>query len=245
MCEMMTALVHEHLVPLTFRIGFLNSGFSEVVAAFVEWKHQHFRSIDSREMMLPLEHALRQLQPLTSAPRRWLIVGTRSDWVAYFDNGIQGPDPVSAICHLTGKLRCRGVIATLVPHTLDEETGQAVGRYGAIQFELFAARPTEFLNYERTVGVVYEAGKWVFDARGKEQAFEDTSTYQKRRVVERFSSEMLVAYCRALGVDVNDPDFYKHRAILVSAADPAKGEQVTLSIQDAQKRMGLRKGSKS
>jgi hypothetical protein len=138
----MLGLICENLIPITFSIGFVNSSFSDVRNTFVAWKTQHLRSITSKQIDLPLGNALKQLQPLTPIPRRWLLVPTTADWVAYFDNGTHGPDPASAVSYLSLKLACRGFVATFVPHTLDTEEGTASGLYGAVQMELFAPHKT-------------------------------------------------------------------------------------------------------
>jgi hypothetical protein len=236
----MTILIHERLAPLTFRFGFLNCSFAEVRDTFIQWKKQHFKSIESTELSLPLERALEQLQPLTNIPRRWLLVPTAGEWVACFDNGIRGPDPVPVVCYISEQLRCRGVVATSVPHTLSEDFGTKRGLYGAVQFELFAPHKTEFLNCERSVSVTYEGGKWRFDANGTVQSFEDVSKYQNHRLTERFTTEMLKAYCRALNIDVDSPNFYRSPSILVSSADPLPQGWISQSISEAQEQIGIR-----
>jgi hypothetical protein len=235
----MTTLLHEKLAPITFRVGFLNSSFTKIQDAFIQWKRQHFRSVQYKGCDLPLENALLELEPLTATPRRWLLVPTTSDWVGYFDNGVRGPDPVPVISHMAAQLGCRGVIATYIPHTLFEETGTTPGLYGAVQFELFAPHKTDFLNYERTVSVAYEGGKWRFDATGAVQSFEDPAKYQNRRIIDRFTPEMLKTYCRALNIDVDSISFYRAPSVLVFASDPLPEGWVAHTIAQAQEQMGL------
>ncbi|PWU17123.1 MAG: hypothetical protein C5B50_11860 [Verrucomicrobia bacterium] len=241
----MNTLLYPSLAPLTFRIGFLNCSLPKVREAFLEWKPQHLRSIASRDMSLPLEKALLELQPLSVPPRRWLFVQTESGWTAYFDNGIRGADPVSVIGFLAGRLGSRGAIATSIPHTLSTDTGRKPGLYGATQFELFSPHRTAFLNYERTISVAYDSGKWLFEANGAVQPFEQTAKYSQRRIIDRFTIEMLKLYCSALGIDVATPSFYQPCSTLVWSDDPLPIEHVIQTVSQAQERMGVRAFSTS
>lgn len=233
------SLLYDNLVPITFRIGFLNCSFKKARETFVRWKTQHFKSVEFKEVSLPIEQALGELQPLSAIPRRWLLVPTASDWVAYFDNGARGPDPVPIIGYLAEQLACQGAIATSIPNTLTEPTRTMSGLYGAVQFELFAPHPTHFLNYERIVSSTNDGGKWRFDANGPVQSFEDTARYQKRRVVDRFTPDMLKSYCYALGIRIDSPDFYRSPSVLVSTSDPLQTSLMALSLAQVQQQMGL------
>ncbi len=239
------SLLYERLAPLTFSIGFLNCSLGKVQEAFIRWSRQNYKSIEYKEVPLSIEQALEDLQPFTAIPRRWLLVPTNSEWVAYFDNGARGPDPVSFVCYLADQLACRGVIATCVPNTLTEATGTKRGLYGAVQFELFAPHKTDFLNYERTVSAANDGGKWRFDAIGTVQSFEDTAAYKKRRVADRFTPEMLKNYCHALGIRVDSPEFYHSPAVLVWTNDPLPDDWGKLSLEEVQTQMGLEGGDKS
>jgi hypothetical protein len=236
----MDTLLPPKLAPITFAIGFLNGPFVRVVDAFIQWKRQHFKSISSKEIVAPLENALEDLLPLAAVPRRWLLVPTTGDWVAYFDNGVRGPDPAPVISYLSQHLSCRGVVVRTIPHTLYEEVGTKPGLYGAIQFELFAPHKTDFLNCERAVGVAYEAGKWSFTATGAVQSFEDIAKYKLRRIVDRLTPEMVRQYCRALAIDVDSAKFFQSPSLLVFAADPWPKDLVQHTLAQAQQQMGFR-----
>lgn len=93
-------LLSDGLAPVVFRAGFIKCDFSSAYDSFARWKSGHFNSIVSAEVTSPLASALEQLQPLTSLPRRWLLTPAANEWVAYFDNGIRGPDPAPTVCYL-------------------------------------------------------------------------------------------------------------------------------------------------
>ena len=86
---------------------------------------------------------------------------------------------MSAIGYLSRKLQCQG-LAILVEAPHNRLTGSRGGRAGSVQFELFGPIKTTFLNYVRTVGVTFDGGKWVFEANGTEQPFEEHDTYRAR-----------------------------------------------------------------
>lgn len=138
------------------------------------------------------------------------------------------------------KLRCRGVVATAIPNMPPEENRKRQGVYGAIQFELFSAKPTAFLNCERAVSVTFDSGKWSFAAAGVVQSFEETEKYRSRRVVERFTREMLIDYCNTLGIDAASWAFYRSPSILISSSDPLPEGAEACTIVEAQNRIGIR-----
>ena len=237
----MITLLDKKLAPIIFRVGFLNCSFSNVQNAFFQWKSQQFKSIEIKQITSDFELALQKLQPLTTNPRRWMLISAGTDWVAYFDNGINGPDPVSVIGYLSNRLACRGVIATSIPNM--KSTGQMMNSnsclYGAVQFELFSPCKTNFLNYERTVSVANDGGRWRFDANGILQTFEESEVYKKRQIVDRFTPEMLVRYCHAMGINVDDPSFYRTPAVLIWSNDLLPIGHFALSLAQVQKQMGL------
>jgi len=85
----------------------------------------------------------------------------------------------------------------------------------------------EFLNYVRTVSLVREGSRWRFDANGTVQAYEDVSTYQARKVRERYTLAMLQKYAMSLGVDVFNESFYPGPGCLV--VNPATPPNVGFS----------------
>lgn len=134
-------------------------------------------------------------------------------------------------------LKCRGVAVSCVPHR-SPEGGRGI--YGGVQFQLFADHKTHFLNHERAVGVVHDGHRnWEFDAIGPVQDFEETTQYDARRVVDRFTPEMLGRYCAALGMDLFNPDFYGPNAIMVKNKSPLRPDSPCLSRQEARKRLGV------
>ena len=227
----MESLLGDQFIPLTFSIGFFEKTIEVVGDAHLSWTKQHHQFVEAQPLNCDLPSALKKLEPLTMPPRRKLFLSTDSQWTAYFDNGINGPDPRSPVVYLTQQLHCRGLIATYVPHTLSAETGNAKGAYGAVQFELFAPTRREFLNYERSISVAYDGGKWRFDVSGSVQPFEEVAQYSVRKIADRFTPDMLQRYCAALGVRLFDQDFYCGTGLLVAIRDrlPDGGKEISLA----------------
>jgi hypothetical protein len=100
---------------------------------------------------------------------------------------------------------------------------------GSVQFEMLGPFKNDFLNYIRTVHASFDGSRWVFDAVGTPQDFEELDAYKAPRVRDRFTSEMLERYCKALGVDVFNPQAYGPRAVLArSPVVPRIGKVMTL-----------------
>ena len=49
--------------------------------------------------------------------------------------------------------------------------------------------------------------KWDFYNKGEPFDFEDTSVYEKRRIVDRFTPELMLQYAQKLGIDPYNIDF--------------------------------------
>lgn len=234
----MIGLLNNEFAPITFKIGLLNCSYGRALEAFVDWRRRVHKVVEFEEEESPLERKLASLQPLEPVPGRQLMVSTKSDdWVAFFNNGSRGSDPVSIVGHLSQELTCRGLIATAVPDTYSH----GKGLYGSVQFELFAPHRTEFLNYERTVSASNDGGKWVFGAVGAVQPFEETESYSNRRVRDRFTPDMLRRYCHALGVYIDSYEFYGTQSVLQvrGPLQPRPGGWPSFSLEQVRESMGL------
>lgn len=237
---MVRPLFDNEFAPLTYSIGFLEAPIDKVVAALEKWRRSHFKSISIEAVADPLPGALLLLEPLSMPRRRELLFSTTSRWTAYFDNGMRGGDPASAIGYLSTCLKCRGLGIKCVPNSLDSEEGTKKGTYGAIQFELFAPESNkEFLNYERTISLANDGGKWVFSANGTAQPFERVENYRNRKTEERFSAELLADYCLALGIRPFDPGYYHPPAYLLKVNDALPSGVREASLKEAQAKIGV------
>src|SRR5436305_11629065 len=88
---------------------------------------------------------------------RRLFVDTRSDWVAGFQNGIQGSDPFPAMSYLATRME---VLAMRVCATAD------LAKYPSVIWEVYAPESLGGkapLGYRRCICAANDGGRWVFD----------------------------------------------------------------------------------
>jgi hypothetical protein len=235
----MQPLFNNKLAPITFSLGFLEAPFQIVIDAYVWWHKELNLTVAINPIVLPLEQALLKLEPLITPHVKRLLLSTQSTWTAYFDNGINGGDPFPPISYLSERLHCRGLAVTCVPHTIVREDKRERGTYGAVQFQLFAPEPRDFLNIERSIVAMDDGGKWIFETMGEVQPFERVEKYKARRIRDRFTPEMLEEYCQALDIRLFDEEFYGHAGVLIERLDQAPERGMTLTLTEARRRLDL------
>ncbi len=236
----MRTLVDERFAPITSSIGFLELTIDDAARGLEKWRRvRHDVTVVSAHEGFP--EVLRRLEPLTTgvAPRELLVAAGK--WTAYFDNSLWGTDAVSAIGYLSRTLNCQGLAIRAVPMTIGSPTVRR-GRSGAVQFELFGPFRTHFLNYVRTVGVTFDGSKWVFNANGAVQEFEDVDAYAAPRIRDRFTSEMLERYCQALGIDVFNAATYGPEAVFLESAMALPANGVAMTLAEAQELFEIKPG---
>jgi hypothetical protein len=232
----MRTLLSEQYAPITSSIGFLRLDLDKAVAALMGWRAALGRDPRKEERQEGFPQCLHALEPLVSASApRELFVATNGPWTAYFDCELNGTDPMPPMSFLAREVGCDGLAVTVTPHIT---VAGVVRRYGSVQFELFGPHQTHFINFVRTVSVANDDG-WRFEVSGEPQPFEDQMAYTRKRVRDRFTSEMLADYCSALGIDVFNPAAYGPRAVLVRSLVKLPAEPLFVSLRDAQARLGI------
>jgi hypothetical protein len=238
----MKSLLKNEFAPATFTCGFVERRFVEFSPAFAKWQNELDAKFGTQTELCsfraPLSEALVRLDPLTTPLDRYLLVETRSAWSAVFANGLRGNDVFSPVSYLPTVLKCRGLEVVCVPDRSDMSAKDALRVYGAIVFALYGPEKTDWLNRIRRVAVTNDVDGWEFAAEGEIQPYEQTENYQKRRVVDRFSVEMLESYCAALGIRLFDPNFYGGQC-LVSHTKRAAPPGPTMSISEARSHLYL------
>jgi len=237
----MTALLFEDkFAPITSEIGFLESNPFSCAEAFVSWQTPiHSRrgvSLITSCVGNQIPSLFTSLLPLTSIERRrYLFAPTRSKWTAYFDNGWAGGDPASTISYLAGQMKCRGVRAVCIPHTIKSDANSNRGRYGAVILEVYNGTDSKEHGADRSIYVSNDGGRWVFGANGKQLEFENVETYKARAVRDRFTPDLFSQYLKALGIDVFSDSFYlaPEKAFIVSKVGPAVEGSKEYSLEQA------------
>lgn len=229
----MRTLLDDHYAPITRSIGFVRADIGDVEVAVLHWKAQLGLSVRS-EPIVGLEFGLGRLAPLVAGSRpRMLLLSHTSEWTAYFDCLLTGTDAVSAIAYLARTLGVPGVAVTAVPDTAGLKDYQH-GQFGGVSFELFGPPGASALNSIRAIAAVNNGGRWVFVTGGTEQPFETRARYMARQIRDRFTSDMVEAYCQALGIQVFDPSAYGPRGVLVHSDESVPAGALTMNLDEAQ-----------
>ncbi|MCE5289238.1 MAG: hypothetical protein LLG14_08335 [Nocardiaceae bacterium] len=116
-------------------------------------------------------------------------------WTALLNNSPLGTDVGVLPSYAARELGCRGM---RVVSTEDSAT------YPAHILEVYGPAGLPPLAIERSiVAAKSDGGRWVFETFGKPYPFEDQSAYVRRRKADRFTTDMLFDYLRALDVPVD------------------------------------------
>ncbi len=224
-------LLGDRYAPVTHGTGFLEADFEAVVAADTRWRSS-IGGYTGRHVSGALPFLLDSLLPLTGPLLRYIWIGTSGNWTAYFDNFVNGSDPLGPISFLGQEIQCRGVTIGHRPQTAKAE--------GGMSFEIYGPEKTEWLNLVRSVSAINDGG-WNWHASGAVQAFEETQHYQARRVRDRLTPDLLNRYCRALEIDGFDESFYGSEGWLVENNNVERNASVIRSetLAQAQKELGL------
>jgi len=236
------SLLGDAFAPVTSAMGFLRAPLEDVASTLAAWRRDIHGFAKSRSLAEGFRANVSALEPLTGGvrPRELVVATSNPEWTAVFDCGVQGGDPSTTVGFLARTMRIQGVVVVSIP---DVPAGpEQPERYGARQFEMFGPVATDCLNYVRTISVVRDGCRWRFDANGTIQDFEQVEAYKRRRVVERFTSSMLVEYAAALGLEPFNEAFFPGPCVLVTnPAVPPPGA-VVLNIQQAQRWSGIASG---
>jgi hypothetical protein len=235
----MKYLLDNTLAPLTFEWGFIEAPLDTVSAGYRRWQRKILHRVRVAQFNLPLADALKQLDPLDRGSARVLFISTRSSWTACFDNGVRGGNPATFAGELAQQLKCRGVAVGCIPNTLSRHDAAKPGTWGGLKFTLFAPEKRDFLNIERSVSIINDVGGWEFNSIGAVQPFEHVDRYAARRIADRLTSGMLEEYCRALGIDLFDQNFYGGPGVLTYSSLWFFPKPPTTPLAEARRLLGL------
>jgi hypothetical protein len=237
----MHGLFGGELAPVTFSWGFVEAPFDLYCENLLAWWNYISIEFEAVTVDEDVRCALRRLEPLQTPQNRYLVLDTKSRWTAVFNNGLRTSDLAGPVGHLSDKLNCRGLEISCIPDRSYVNQKDAVRTFGSVSFKLFGPGPTDWLNRIRTVAAMNDGGKWIFISEGLPQPYEDQQQYQKRKIVDRFTCEMLRAYCEALDIKLFDPGFYGTHGLLVNQLTKFPQVSPQMSIREAQSHLYLSK----
>ncbi|MDF2047030.1 MULTISPECIES: hypothetical protein [Microbacterium] len=247
MSGLMQSLFGDTFYPATKSMGFIRSSPESLVHAYSEWFDRLGHTCRIQVHEAPLRTVMPLLEPLTGDSTRIIVAATRSaEWSAIFDNLATGGDPVSDIAVLTKARRTDGVLVGYSPDERETPDGK-LGRLGARVFRYTEYDPGSQRSIAPPTWSIYLArqsgSKWLFEAKGEPLSFEDLNVYEQRRVKDRFTPEMLERYCRELGIDPFDEDFYPGPCYLVEKhVDPSALGTIT-TFEEQQRKWQIVPGS--
>jgi hypothetical protein len=242
-------LYSNKLAPITTSMGFIQADIQSVVDEFHVWIQEinsrldRQLSIDDSKITGDLETVLRNLLPLQrSNSDKFVLIPTSSNWTAILDNGFRGTDPLT-IGYMAEKLNCLACWFVARPHAIKSIGISREGRQGALIFELYGPKHTEWLNLLRQVRLEYILGKWEFSEFGKPLPFEDTEEYQVQKVSDKFSFNSLSHCLRELDITSFSPEFYLPPESNTASLIQIQGGEImpgtSLSLQQARKLIGM------
>lgn len=205
--------------PVTSDFGLIRAPLERVLAELQSW-HTSIGIVYSRtNITSSLDDAFESLLPLAESKMRRLFVATHSDWVACFQNGIQGSDPFPAMSYLAKRVEA---LTMRVCCTTD------TAKHPSVIWEVYApeslgGKPP--LGYRRSIAASNDGGRWVFEESGERFPFEQVARYAERLKRDRFTSEMLRDYLKEFGVRLFADEFLR-----VDSAAPAVRLQRTTKI---------------
>ncbi|UEA60031.1 hypothetical protein LK459_03875 [Gordonia otitidis] len=89
------------------------------------------------------------------------------------------------------------------------------------------------------MAVGQDGARWRFEQQGEPLPFEDTSAYQRRRVKDRFTEQMLLDFAAHLGLFPMDEDFYADHGVLVTTRHDADADRFAMTLAQVRAKYGL------
>jgi hypothetical protein len=232
-------LLNDELAPITREIGFLEADAATVADNWLRWRAEgrgtkndiyHRKEIDGS-----LQEVLLSLTPLTQGRRRWVLIPTKSNWTACFDNSWKGGDATPYLRALTNKFKYRGLRMLAEPTTI-RGANKEHGRWGGLIMTIYGPEKTDWLNVVRTLSLINEGGRWKFHQSGTPMPFEKLEQYQAKRTKERLTETLFREYLAALELHPFDEEFYlppeKGPAILLEHQLLPSTVERTFTLQD-------------
>ena len=237
----MKALLNNKLAPVTFSIGFFQCSVEEAFKAYKNWRNELFANVETLRLEpSTLKQHLLSLQPFQVPPRTELLLETRGEWTAYFNNDTTGTDP-AGISYIAQALGCHSVYSCCEP-SFPPSKKRKHGVWGSVQFAMYGPEQVrEYDNCIRALAAHNEGGRWEFRETGVMQEFEEPEKYRSEtRIKNRFTDEMLERYCKALGIDLFSESFYGPEAYLIRIKDKLVFEPELLSLAELQKKLPMK-----
>ncbi len=202
------------LAPAGISLNVLRSKLDETIDVLVRWRGGlgHKPTTSS----VALREACQALEPFQAVWSREVLFDC-GDWTIYMNNSLQGGDPTASASHIG---RVMGVDVLTAMHSPVHPPG-----HGATQLWIRPSGSASSLHTRDIVACAAD-GRWSWDSSGEPFPFEDQSRYTARRIRDRFDRPLLIDYLGALGIRVDDADFYG-RGVRVQQGHQYKSRELT------------------
>jgi len=221
--------------PVTWDIGVIEATPVDVAGAIQSLYAPPERLEDICHEAITINEALLHMEPLGLADK-FLLIETKCGRTVMFGNAFYSM--VQLPTWTAGEnLGVSAYYVCNVPNTISKD--QRSGEFGARILEY--RKPEDPYGQKATfrIDVINDAGRWKFYRVGEKRPFEDEKAYRSFRKTDRFTVEMLVKYCRELGIPVYDRDWYSDNIITIhrTPLPDAKG----LTFEEAQIELRIKK----
>jgi len=204
--------IYKQFQPVTWYIGVVEASLYAVAESIQPRYIPNDKLKDIRHETSTVDKALAIMEPLGPPHGKFLLIKTRDGRTAIFTNTLFEVVELPT-WNAAEDLGVSGYYVCRVPNTISRD--QISGAYGGRKLE-FRTPETPF-NQEPKFGIhlINDAGRWYFYRYGEKRSFEDEQAYKVFRKRDRFTVEMLVKYCRELGIPVYDKAWYSNKCIII------------------------------
>lgn len=215
--------------PLTANVGFFRASAEAVTQVVVPWpRERRFLPRKRRRTRAATESpwvrsdyeafdaALRAHAPYGKVHTKFIIPSGNGEWTTVLDARFPQPDVAYCLeARADLDLGCEFVATCWEPETPSSLAGATFVHFKpGLTVGSTGRRPAD----RRVVQTSDQDGRWEFDANGPIRAFEEPEFYERRRKSERLPRELLARYAAAVGVPVDDPNWWDGPVTVATAS---------------------------
>jgi hypothetical protein len=223
--------------PVTWHVGVIEA-YPKAVAASIQARYIPYDELEAiYQEKGSVDKGLAALEPL-ACPAKFLLVETVDGRTVIFRNSWASVLELP-IWNAAQDLKISAYHICNIPNTISRD--HRSGAWGARVLEY--RTPDNPYNQEPTFGVhlVNDAGRWRFYRFGEKLDFEDQQGYKAIRKPNRFTVEMLVRYCRELGIPVYDRNWYSSKWMIIERK--LRPNEKGISYQEAAAKLRITQGA--
>jgi hypothetical protein len=146
--------------------------------------------------------------PVASRTTKIMMSKTQSNWMVVFDNKVIGNsgDTESPVSVISRRLKLKYVSVNFTKDIIPTQVGST-------QFAIVdhSQEPVKIRSL-----AAHKESRWEWHEHGDPLPFEELEAYSFKKIKDRLTFDMVERYCRHLGIDLFDPDFYEGDAYIVN-----------------------------